>query len=346
MAAYAWSTSGATSFRSRLERIPSTGPSTTDTTMPESFVSTSKRDNNIENNVIGIALTREIGQNKKLRTLLEKKLTEWQSSDDSFVPPLIQMYEMPCICHAITPDADRLSTVLQQPWTWIAVTSPEAARVLAKHWKNNEIVSTPVCAVGKATAETLQRLGISVAFTPSTANAETLVKELPLYPKLEIGTAENKAKPTVLYPASKQAASTLVDGLTERNFDVTRINSYDTIPYIWNHHSSLEVFDANSGTTEFAENIPNVRIACFGSPSAVRGWCANTIREDTPELQDANQDVVLAACIGSTSAAECRRMGWPENFIFYPPNPGLVGWVDAIYRAIEYYQSLTHTQPE
>lgn len=244
-----------------------------------------------------VALTREEGKNDKLRKELESTL----GKD-------VVLEELPCIEHADGPDADRLASCLKEDdWDYVAVTSPEAARVLKRAWDNDKI-KTSIVAVGKATQATLEKLGIAVEFTPSKATAATLVKELPA----------KQETTTLLYPASAKAANTLEEGLTARGFEVTRLNTYDTETATW--------------TNEQRETAKNVRVACFGSPSAVQGWLLNT---------NDNKDV-LAACIGETSAKACREHEWPEEGIFYPEKPGILGWANSVKEALESIQ-VAHT---
>lgn len=248
--------------------------------------------------IFGVALTRESGKNDKL-------LKEIVSKQD--LNHRVQHICLPCIAHGTGPDYDALPSALQDfDWDWIAVTSPEAARVLSEVWhvvvaKNGGTPKSPaVCAVGAATCDSLNELGIDVTFVPSKATAMSLVEELP-----------GVAGQTVLYPASAQAAVTLPEGLTARGFDVTRLDTYDTVPAAWT--------GAEKGLAS------NVRVACFGSPSAVTGWLENT----------KGNTKVLAACIGETSAAACRLQGWPQENVFFPDKPGLHGWVAAIEAALD-----------
>lgn len=244
-----------------------------------------------------VALTREEGKNEKLRVELSSTL------GDAAV-----LEELPCIAHANGDDFDRLSSTLQNgDWDYVAVTSPEAARVLAQAWNKDSVV-TSVVAVGKATQATLEKLGLVVDFCPSKATAATLVEELPA----------KGEKTTLLYPASAKAALTLEEGLTARGFQVTRLNTYDTVTATWNHKQK--------------ETAKSVQVACFGSPSAVEGWILNTN----------NNKEVLAACIGETSAKACRKNEWPEERIFFPEKPGILGWAVSVKEALETIQ-VAHT---
>ena len=208
--------------------------------------------------------------------------------------------EIPCIAHANGPDMECLPQRLQESWDYVIVTSPEAAKVVAGAWDAVAENPPPVAAVGKATGETLKQYGIDVCFTPSKATAATLVVELP-----------GEVPCRVLYPASCKAKPTLQDGLTKRGFEVVRLNTYDTVTASW--------------TDEEKEKARRCSVACFASPSSVVGWLRNT---------DNNRSV-LAACIGETSATECRAQGWSDEQIFFPEKPGIDGWVRAVEEATQ-----------
>lgn len=248
--------------------------------------------------VFGLALTREDGKNDKLlKQLLMSNLADH-----------IQTVCLPCIGHETGPDFSKLPKALRKEWDWIAVTSPEAARILSMAW--DPAHALPVCAVGQATCDALKQFGIKVAFVPTKATAEALVLELPLLPQ------EQQQPPTILYPASAQAATTLQDGLQARGCRVTRLNTYDTTTRIWTY--------AEQGLAT------NVQIACFASPTAVQGWLDNITNDRNHKPKP-----VMAACIGETSAAACLEAGWPAEAIFYPSKPGLEGWQDAVQAAVE-----------
>jgi uroporphyrinogen-III synthase len=250
-----------------------------------------------------IALTREQGNNERLRQQLIQHLEAANKLGS------VEIVELPCIAHADGPDYDKLqSTLTSQCWDYVTVTSPEAARVLASAWSADAFVNHPipaVAAVGKATEDTLKEAGIPVAFCPTKATAKVLVQELPLKNK------QADTSPAVLYPASARAETTLQDGLTERGFAVTRLNTYDTVTATW--------------TDEQKVKAAKTQIVCVASPSSIKGWLANTQSEPS----------FLAACIGETSAQACRKLGFAEDQIFYPEKPGIPGWADAVQQALE-----------
>ena len=254
-----------------------------------------------------IALTREEGKNDKLRKALLVEQAIISTSSD--FP--IEIHEIPCIEHADGPDAAKLAPTLSSAqYDYVAITSPEAAKVFASAWVD---AGRPklgvVAAVGKATGEALKLHGIDVGFVPTKATAATLVEELPLS-----DVAKNDGRDTTLiYPASAKAQDTLQHGLEKRGFSVTRLNTYDTVPASW--------------TTEQLSIAASANVACFASPSAVKAWLKNTATIDGPRA--------IAACIGETSATACRKNNWKENAIFYPEKPGVDGWASAVVKAME-----------
>ena len=256
-----------------------------------------------------VALTREVGKNTKLQKTIEssERLKHlFSTNDDS--ESSIQTLELPCIAHADGPDTDKLpSTLSSKQFDYIAITSPEAAKVFASAWKEvGEPQLGVVAAVGKATKEALSNLGIDVGFVPSKATAATLVQELPLS---QTAQADGRST-TLLYPASAKAANTLQDGLEGRGFEVDRMNTYDTVTATWTEAEKAAAVSAS--------------VACFASPSAVKAWLANS-----------SNSYPLAACIGETSAKACRENGWKEECIFYPEKPGVVGWADSVADALD-----------
>lgn len=275
---------------------------------------------------IGIALTREEGKNDALALSIQSCAELMQENQYAVA---LQTYELPCIQHADGPDYDQLKEILLQQATasetntiydYVVVTSPEAARVLASAWPwtdsttSETAINIPpkVAAVGKATEVALRDAGIDVAFVPSKATAQTLVEELPATPST--GSSADRIT-NVLYPASAKAADVLVTGLEERTvFSVLRLDTYDTVPAQW---------DATQ-----QEQAQQCQIVCFASPSAIKGWISNIDTIGT------NPNEYVAACIGETSAAACRKFGWDEGRIFYPKEqPGMEGWVEAVMEA-------------
>ncbi|XP_050363017.1 uroporphyrinogen-III synthase, chloroplastic [Argentina anserina] len=268
--------------------------------LPSVYASTSSSSSSSSSDSISAApkvvVTRERGKNAKLITSLAKKE--------------ISCLELPLIQHTPGPDRDRLSTVLTDTeFDWIIITSPEAGAVFLESWKAAGTPNVKVGVVGAGTAtvfeEVLQssKKSLSLAFVPSKATGKVLASELP---------KNQKDKCTVLYPASAKAGNDIEEGLSNRGFEVTRLNTYTTGPV--NHVDQMVL--------EQALSAPVVAVA---SPSAVRAW-VNLISES----KEWNYSV---ACIGETTAKAAKRLGLRN--VYYPVQPGLEGWVDSIVEALE-----------
>ncbi|KAJ1298475.1 hypothetical protein BS78_01G456400 [Paspalum vaginatum] len=246
-----------------------------------------------------VVVTRERGKNAKLIAALEKHN--------------IHSLELPLIKHVEGPDTDRLSDVLRNDkFDWITITSPEAAAVFLQGWKAAGSPKVRVAVVGEGTARVFDEVSqsddqsLEVAFSPSKAMGKVLASELPR-------SNENRCK--VLYPASAKAGHEIQDGLSERGFDVMRLNTYTTVP----------VEDVEPLTLNLAISAPVVAVA---SPSALRAWLNLVSKVD-----NWNNSV---ACIGETTASAAKKLGLES--IYYPTTPGLEGWVESILEALRVYR--------
>ncbi|KAH9692614.1 Uroporphyrinogen-III synthase [Citrus sinensis] len=233
-----------------------------------------------------VVVTRERGKNGKLIKALAKHR--------------IDCLELPLIQHAQGPDTDRLSSVLNDTiFDWIIITSPEAGSVFLEAWKEAGTPNVRIGVVGAGTASIFEEViqsskcSLDVAFSPSKATGKILASELP---------KNGKKKCTVLYPASAKASNEIEEGLSNRGFEVVRLNTYTTEPV---HHVDQTVLKQ-------ALSIPVVAVA---SPSAVRSW-VNLI-SDTEQWSNS------VACIGETTASAAKRLGLKN--VYYPTHPGLEG---------------------
>ncbi|CAK9030424.1 unnamed protein product [Durusdinium trenchii] len=207
--------------------------------------------------LVSVALTRQAGENVKLQKALEQALAEAQLK--------AQLVEVPCIEHAAGPDLQELEALLSSKTEVeevVLLTSPEAARVFGEAWRAARSPTCRVASVGKGTSVAAAAFGLEVIFEPSKANAETLAVELP-----------SALGPKLWYAASAIAPGTLQEGLEQRGFQVTRLNTYTTQPLLRPTPEALALMEETS-------------IATFGSPSAVRAWS-----KVTPHRP-------LCACIG------------------------------------------------
>ncbi|KAI4375022.1 hypothetical protein MLD38_012941 [Melastoma candidum] len=243
-----------------------------------------------------VVVTRERGKNDKLVQALSKHV--------------VVCLELPLVAHAPGPDLDRLPSVLtaDDPFDWIVITSPEAGKVFLDAWKAAGSPKVKVGVVGAGTASVFEEVvhsdhPLSVAFTPSKATGKVLASELP---------SNGNDNSRVLYPASAKAGNEIEEGLINRGFHVTRLNTYTTVPV---DHVEPKVL-------EEALSAPVVAVA---SPSALRAW-ANLISD--PRLWSHS-----LACIGETTASGAKKLGFAK--VFYPKFPGLEGWVTSILEALE-----------
>ncbi|KAL9449292.1 hypothetical protein AB3S75_011256 [Citrus x aurantiifolia] len=243
-----------------------------------------------------VVVTRERGKNGKLIKALAKHR--------------IDCLELPLIQHAQGPDTDRLSSVLNDTiFDWIIITSPEAGSVFLEAWKEAGTPNVRIGVVGAGTASIFEEViqsskcSLDVAFSPSKATGKILASELP---------KNGNKKCTVLYPASAKASNEIEEGLSNRGFEVVRLNTYTTEPV---HHVDQTVLKQ-------ALSIPVVAVA---SPSAVCSSWVNLI-SDTEQWSNS------VACIGETTASAAKRLGLKN--VYYPTHPGLEGWVDSILEAL------------
>ncbi|KAJ9166193.1 hypothetical protein P3X46_020975 [Hevea brasiliensis] len=242
-----------------------------------------------------VVVTRERGKNGKLIKALAKHG--------------ISCLELPLIQHIQGPDLDRLSSVLSNTsFDWIVITSPEAGSVFLEAWKAAGTPNVKVGVVGAGTAsvfnEVMQSSGrsLDISFAPSKATGKVLASELP--------KSENK-RCTVLYPASAKASNEIEEGLSNRGFEVMRLNTYTTVPV--DHVDQMELKQALF--------CPVVAVA---SPSSVRAW-VNLISES----EQWNNSV---ACIGETTASAAKSLELKN--VYFPTHPGFEGWVGSILEAL------------
>ncbi|CAN6302016.1 unnamed protein product [Urochloa humidicola] len=248
-----------------------------------------------------VVVTRERGKNAKLIAALEKHN--------------IQSLELPLIKHVDGPDTDRLPDVLRNDkFDWIIITSPEAAAVFLKGWKAAGSPKVRVAVVGAGTARVFDEVSqlnhqpLEIAFSPSKAMGEVLASELPR-------GSESTCK--VLYPASAKASHDIQEGLSDRGFYVTRLNTYTTVP----------VEDVEPLTLKLAISAPVVAVA---SPSALKAWL-NLVSEVN------NWDNSIA-CIGETTGSAAMKLGLKS--VYFPTTPGLEGWVESILEALRVHRQL------
>ncbi|XP_062159127.1 uroporphyrinogen-III synthase, chloroplastic isoform X2 [Alnus glutinosa] len=257
--------------------------------------SSSSSDSSASTSSPRVVVTRERGKNGKLIKALAKHG--------------INCLELPLVQHTHGPDRDMLSSVISADTTfdWIVITSPQAGSVFLEAWKAAGTPNVNVGVVGAGTASVFEdvkqfsKQSLNVAFAPSKATGKVLASELP----------KNGKRCRVLYPASAKASNEIEEGLSGRGFEVTRLNTYTTVP----------VQHVDPVLLKQALSTPVVTVA---SPSAVRAW--------VKLILDSKKWNNSVACIGETTALAGKSLGLQN--VYYPTQPGLEGWVDSILEAL------------
>ncbi|KAG8073755.1 hypothetical protein GUJ93_ZPchr0006g42193 [Zizania palustris] len=229
----------------------------------------------------------------------------------------IQTLELPLIKHVQGPDTDRLSEFLRnEKFDWIAIRSPDAAAVFLEGWKAARSPKVWIAVVGAGTTTMFDEVmqsddgSLEVAFSLSKAMGKVLASE---WLQSFQGPLKLHAKCYILH---LQGLAMKFNGLSLRGFEVTRLNTYMTVP----------VQDVDPLILKPALSAPVVAVA---SPSALRAWL-NLISQ----VDNWGNSI---ACIGDASAVKkfCLKS------IYYPTTLGLDGWVESILEALR-----AHGQPK
>ena len=205
-----------------------------------------------------VALTRPPEKDAELAQRLE---------EEGFSPVFV-----PVVAYEKLEDGyEALEIALTEPWDWVVITSPEAARYFIGAWYLAGAPEVRIAALGPSTKAVLEGQGLEVAFVPSRAEGKALAAELP-------------GPGRVLWPTSARAGDELARGLSERGFSVRRIDAYTLVP------RRPDEAERRLAATS--------RMVLFGSPSAVRAW----VEAGLPRLP--------AACVGATTARAAEAMGF------------------------------------
>jgi len=240
-----------------------------------------------------VFLTREVGKNGKLETLL--------------VARGVPCVELPCIAFEKLPGADELPALLAGGGLrWVVVTSPEAASVLAEAWAAAGKPEVRVASVGAATAKALGSFGITSAFMPSKATGKVLAAELP---------REGGELASVLYPCSALAADTVAESLAARGFAVRRLETYTTVAATW--------------APEQEAMARAAEVVSFGSPSAAVSWPTSGINNTSLWYRPPclSFGLPLAAVSWPTSGINNTSLWYrpPPCLSFNPPSAAMSG---------------------
>ncbi len=166
---------------------------------------------------------------------------------------------------------EALQVALTEPWDWVVLTSPEAARYFVGAWYLVGAPEVRIAALGSSTRAVLEGQGVEVVFEPSRAEGRVLAAELPGHGR-------------VLWPTSARAGSELERTLKSRGFAVRRIDTYTLVPRL--------------PTEEERALAEASAMVLFGSPSAVEAWLS------------AGLPLKPAACVGRGTARRAEERGF------------------------------------
>jgi uroporphyrinogen-III synthase len=140
-----------------------------------------------------------------------------------------------------------------------------------------------VAAVGPATADALRRAGVEPDLVPAEHSARGLVEAFP--------AAGSGGSRRVLFPAADLAPGTVPDGLSQKGWDVRRVEAYRTVPRAAPEPALLHRVAAADALT-------------FTATSAVQAFLALRTAAGRPVTSPAH-----VVCIGPTTAAAARAAG-------------------------------------
>lgn len=192
--------------------------------------------------------------------------------------------------------------------SWIALTSANGVDPVldAAARRGVDLTRARWAAVGAATRAALEARGVSVTFTPSAADGETLAAELPI----EVGD-------TVLLPRADIADGRLVAALEERGARVEAVIAYRTSEAPESSRERLRAVFAPG----------DLEAIVFTSGSTVRGLLAL--------LGSAHRRIArrtLACCIGETTAEVAREAGF--NHVVTAPGATRLDLAESIGEAL------------
>lgn len=188
---------------------------------------------------------------------------------------------------------DRVISQLSQ-YQWIIFTSANGVGFFLKRLHGlgrdlRDLKDVRICAIGPATAATIEKLGIRVDVVPEEFISEGVVKE---FEKLNLKGSR------ILLPRAEQARDVIPEGLTKLGAKVDVVTAYRTV---------------NSGRDKSElENLireGKVDAVTFTSPSTVTNFMEIMGKEFVIPSR------IKIACIGPVTAAAVKKAGLPADII-------------------------------
>lgn len=186
-----------------------------------------------------------------------------------------------------------------EEYNWIVFTSKNAVNIFIKglmQYKGDirRLSRARICTVGAATKKALEKYYLRAEFTPPEFKAEQLA--LDLIEKVKCGER-------VLVPASNLAGDIIESTLEQIGAKVEVIPIYDVNMVIYEQE-------------KFLENLNNVDIITFTSPSCVNAFMKNIEVNEVPLVYFENKEII---CIGPVTAKALKAYGiinfkYPEKY--------------------------------
>jgi uroporphyrinogen III methyltransferase/synthase len=170
-------------------------------------------------------------------------------------------------------------------YDWVVLTSANGVdRFMAELRDARALGTTLVAAVGPASADALRMAGVEPDLVPAESWAKGLIEEFPdRDPDLGAGR--------ILFPCADQAPPTIVEGLGEKGWEVTRVEAYRTVPLATPEPALLERMGAADAVT-------------FTATSSIKAFLNLRGPDGSPVPVPP-----CVVCIGPTTAASARALG-------------------------------------
>jgi uroporphyrinogen III methyltransferase/synthase len=223
-----------------------------------------------------------------------------------------QVYCLPTIVIRPTTDSTEVAHALARldKYDWIAFTSRNAVRVVFDSLRERDRLPLPplkVAAVGPATADELQRRGVTAGCVPAEANAQALALAM---------SATGLSNASVLLPLGDLAGDDIRTLLERAGASVTCIRVYETAPAQLTQSEAREVLLHG-----------DMDVVTLASPSAFR----NLIGMGGSELENVLRRTELVV-IGPTTAEAVRTAGYePSAIARRQTTEGLVDAILGLY---------------
>ena len=180
------------------------------------------------------------------------------------------------------------ASVERGEFRWVVLTSVNAVdRLMAALRDARALAGVGVAVVGPATADALRMAGVEPDLQPAEHSARGLVEEFPAAAAESVAGEGRR----ILFPAADLAPETIPVGLSEKEWDVVRVEAYRTVPLSAADPTVL----ARAGAAD---------AVVFTATSSVHAFAALRTPEGAPVPVPRH-----VVCIGPTTAEAARAAG-------------------------------------